>query len=135
MLKKDSKLPMKATNEAAGFDVYSNEIITIPPHSISKISTGISLQIPNGFYVKLYDRSSMAMKQIYLRSGVIDSDYTGELYVCLSNNNESEFTIHKNMKIAQFIVHETVNVQLSTCVEFDKETERGNGGFGSTSFF
>ena len=126
---------MRSSREAAGFDIYANKVSIIQPETTVKISTGIILQIPKGYYVKLYDRSSMVMNQIFLQAGLIDSDYLGELIVVLSNNRNEPFIIEKHMKIAQFIVHKLTDVEMCQCTEFEKETMRGTKGFGSTSFF
>lgn len=131
-------LPAYATPGSAGLDLRAcidNDII-IPPGGRAKITTGIAIQIPHANIVGLvFARSGNAWKYgVTLANavGVIDSDYTGEIQVLISNmDNEHPFTVKDGDRIAQLVFMPVMQVQL---VEVDAltETERGEGGFGST---
>lgn len=85
-------MPTKATEHAAGYDLYSIEDKTIMPGEKCVISTGIALQIPEGNYGRVAPRSGLAFKHyIDVGAGVIDSDYRGEVKVLLFNFGKDEF--------------------------------------------
>lgn len=128
-------IPKKSSDGAAGFDLFNCEkdveLLTGDNH-LFKI--GFIIEIPENFVGYIYARSGLGCKNgIIPRNcvGVIDSDYRGEIMVCLQNNGTEKYTIHTNDKIAQLIISEIPNVQL-VIKESLTETKRGMGGFGST---
>lgn len=126
-----AKLPSRATVSSAGYDLYSAEEKNVPPHEVVSISTGIALSIPEGHYGRIASRSSLAKLGLDTRGGVIDSDYRGEVKVLLYNSTERDFLIKKEERIAQLIL-EKISLLPVEEVETLSETERGQGGFGST---
>ena len=125
-------LPNKAHRGDLGFDVYSDEGITLQPGERALISTGISISAANskyGFVIK--DRSSMAVKGLFSHAGVIDAGYTGEIKVLLHNARTDEYKISKYDKIAQMIPTHVVDFEVKD-VEHHANTTRGDDGFGST---
>ena len=125
-------LPNKAHRGDLGFDVYSDEDITLQPGERALISTGISISAANskyGFVIK--DRSSMAVKGLFSHAGVIDAGYTGEIKVLLHNARTDEYKISKYDKIAQMIPTHVVDFEVKD-VEHHANTTRGDDGFGST---
>ena len=125
-------LPTKAHKGDLGYDVYSDEDITLQPGERALISTGISISAANskyGFVIK--DRSSMAVKGLFSHAGVIDAGYTGEIKVLLHNARTDEYKISKYDKIAQMIPTHVVDFEVKD-VERHANTTRGDGGFGST---
>lgn len=135
---KELPLPSYATPGSAGMDLRAclEEPVTIMPGKRAKIPTGIAIQIPHPGIVGLVcARSGNAWKHGVTLSnavGVIDSDYTGEIQVLISNLDPQEpFTIHDGDRIAQILF---VPVYQATLVEVEEleETLRGAGGFGST---
>lgn len=131
-------LPSYATPGSAGMDLRAclEEPVTIMPGERAKIPTGIALQIPHAGIVGLVcARSGNAWKNGVTLSnavGVIDSDYTGEIQVLLSNMDGHEpFTIHDGDRIAQILFLPVFQASLVEVEELE-ETIRGAGGFGST---
>jgi dUTP pyrophosphatase len=126
-----SKTPTKADAGCAGYDVFSSSMDVIKKGTRKLISTGISIQIPRHYYLRVAPRSGMSVKGIDVGAGVIDSSYRGELKVLLINNSESDYTIMEGDKIAQLIMERCSNVNVEI-VESLTDTSRADGGFGST---
>lgn len=130
LLKKDSKLPERATDGAAGFDLYADDRIDLAPGASMLVGTGIAMAIPQGWCGQVNPRSSMACKRIRVGARVIDSDYRGEVMINLHNDGDQVFEIKAGDRIAQIIFLPI----MTDFVEVDDldSTERGEGGFGST---
>lgn len=98
--------------------------------------TGVAIQLPNPNFVgKVYVRSSIGIKKglsLANGTGIIDSDYQGEILVCLKNNSREKVTIEHGERIAQYVVVPCLKLQLKVVDEFSNATERGEGGIGST---
>ena len=130
---KTAKIPLRKSNGAAGYDLFRDKNITIQKRSREIVPTGISVEIPKGFYGRIAPRSGNSLKYgIETGAGVIDSDYRGEIKVILYNHSDKDFKINSGDRIAQIIL---------TCIIIPKPeiisgdltpTSRGNGGFGST---
>lgn len=140
----DAKLPERAHDTDSGFDIWSIEAKTIQPFVTEKFRTGICVQLDetsknmgNGVFsselycIQFKERSSVGSRGIGLRAGLVDSNYIGELIVCLTNHNNYPVQILKGDKIAQFIVQK---VETPYVLEVEKldDTSRGMNGFGST---
>ncbi len=118
----------------AGFDIQSLGEVMLPPHSQAMVDTGLHVAVPDGWVMIIKDRSGMAGKRrIYTHAGVIDAGYRGEVKIVLSNEGTEIQTIKQGEKIAQAVI--------VPCLTFGEEvesledlgdTERGDGGFGST---
>lgn len=135
-LNENAKLPDHGSAAAAGYDVFAciDESIELGPHETKMISTGLSIAVPDGYWVGAFARSGLAAKQGLRPAncvGVIDSDYRGPVMIALHNDSESTKYIEPNQKIAQLIVLPFVYWDIEEVKELD-ETERGSGGFGST---
>ena len=127
-----AKCPVQASPEAAGFDIYSHEDITITSGDQSKIGTKIALEIPEGYHGQLLVRSGYATKyRARVEAGVIDSDYRGEIFVLISNNGATDMVIHKGDRIAQILIMQDPSVSISVTQELSP-TIRDKAGFGST---
>ena len=131
LLQPDAKVPKKAGRGCAGYDVFSVDQLTIKPGCRQLISTGISTEITNDFYLRVAPRSGLSVKGIDIGAGVIDSSYRGELKVLVINNSQSDFEIIKGAKIAQIILERCSDADINV-LDILSETERGYGGFGST---
>ena len=126
------KLPVRATDGAAAFDVYSGEDVEVPARQQVKISTKLCLEIPKGYYVQLLVRSSFASKyRARIEAGTIDSDYRGEVFILLSNNGSESLSIKTNERIAQLVMHKVPDVIVNPVNELST-TKRADDGFGST---
>ncbi len=129
-----AKIPFHGSDAAAGYDLYADQDYMIPAGETAKISTGIAMAIPNGYWGGIYARSGLATKQGLRPSncvGVIDSDYRGPIIVALYNDSLELRMIHKGDKIAQMIISPFEYWQIKQ-VEKLENTDRGSGGFGST---
>ncbi len=128
-LDEGAKVPTKGTPHSAGYDIYANEEKFIPPGSTSLISTGLYMEIPNGYCGILTHRSGMNIKgaQAY---GTIDADFRQEVKIIMFNSSDSLLHITKGQRAAQirFTKAETTDFEV---VEELTKTQR-DGGFGST---
>lgn len=130
-----AQIPSRATSTDAGADLYSVENKTMPPQSRSLVSTGISIEIPEGInvYGRVAPRSGLAVKNgIDVLAGVIDKGYRGTIGVVLVNTDtEKTFEIKEGDRIAQIIFE---NYEPLEFIEVDhlSESERSNKGFGSS---
>lgn len=134
--KSKHRLPEYATSGAAGMDLKAdtNEPITLSPMERIIIPTGIYIQLPYGYEAQIRPRSGLACKYgitVANAPGTIDCDYTGEVKVCLINLSNERFVIHPGERIAQMVVAKHEIIEWKEVKTLD-ETERGDGGFGST---
>ena len=128
--------PAYATEYAAGADLYNlkNEEVTILPNETKLIHTGIALDIPEGYVGLIFARSGLATKRGLApanKVGVIDSDYRGEIMVCLYNQSGKTQTVDAGERIAQISFMPYYTADFVLCDELEN-TARGEGGFGST---
>lgn len=124
--------PTKANSNDAGFDLYSTRDLEIPPGCRGKVSTGIAMEIPDGYVGLIWPRSGLAVKQgVDVFAGVIDSGYRGEIIVCLYNAGSSNVVIKRGDKIAQILIQEVPQFQMVE-VETLSDSDRGEKGFGSS---
>ena len=129
-------LPTRGSEQAAGYDLYAciDEPITIPPHSTVKVGTGLSIELPDNYFGAIFARSGLATKKGLRPSncvGVCDSDYRGEYIVALHNDSNIGVIINPEERIAQLVVMPYLPVEFNE-VDSLTDTERGDGGFGST---
>lgn len=125
-------IPIKGTEGAAGWDLYSSENKIIRPSERCSVKTGISLEIPKGNFGSIRPRSGLAVKYgIDTMAGVIDSDYRGEVAVVLVNLGEFDFEIKVKDRIAQIIIQPCLDLSIELSRRLNS-TQRGNNGFGST---
>jgi dUTP pyrophosphatase len=127
-------LPHYATDGAAGMDVLSAEDLVLQPGMRHAIATGLSVAIPPGYEIQVRPRSGLALKHgigVPNTPGTIDSDYRGEVKVILINHGAEPFAIRRGDRIAQLVLCPVVRMSWLKVEELD-ETQRGEGGFGST---
>ena len=136
-LREGAKSPRRATEGAAGMDLYAciDESITLAPQQLAIVPTGIAIELPdNGCAAFLYARSGLGVKHgICLGNGVgvIDSDYRGEICVGLCNVSDKPYVIAPEERIAQMVIAPVFTPDVVEVSELS-DTERGAGGFGST---
>jgi len=126
------------SEKAAGIDLFAanknGEVIALPPSHVCAACTGIKLQIPAGYEGQIRPRSGLAIKEkitVVNAPGTIDADYRGEVKVGLINLSNKTFDIVPGMRIAQLVIAPVVQAQINYVDVLD-DTERGDGGFGST---
>lgn len=131
-----NETPSYKTCGASGLDLRANlsEPLTIRPMERVIVPTGIKVEIPEGYEIQIRARSGLAIKNgIGLPNGIgtIDSDYRGEIGVLLINYGNEDFVINNGDRIAQMVVAKYERVEIEE-VETISETERNDGGFGSS---
>ena len=131
-----AQIPTQGSTFAAGYDLYAllDAPIDIAPSDTVLVKTGLALEIPEGYWGGIFARSGLAIHQGLRPAncvGVIDSDYRGEVAVAVHNDCATAArTIEPNERIAQFILIPQVGIDF---IENElSETERADGGFGST---
>lgn len=143
-LREDAILPTQATVGSAGFDIRAclfdeetGEKITkirVPVGGKVKIHTGLAFQLPENHVMLIFPRSSMGVKKGLMLSnttGVLDSDYRGECLLFVKNTSDEPIEIEDGERIAQLVV---LQYPTMTYIQVDElgDTERADGGFGST---
>ena len=125
----------RATPGSACWDLFAAEPWQLPPRQAVIVPTGLIFEIEPGYCVKIYPRSSMGKRGIIMPNsvGVIDADYRGEVGVLLMNTHEQATLVQQGERIAQFMVEKILHANFMEVTEEElTETERGEGGFGST---
>lgn len=124
-------LPIRQNADDAGYDISSIESVSILPKGKCLVSTGIAFTVPKGTYGQIAPRSGLSMKGIFVNAGVIDRGYTGEVKVMLFNMSDETIELPEGSRIAQLIIKK-IDLPVVEEVETLEESDRGEGGFGST---
>ena len=127
--------PVYSSKSAAGADLYNyKEEVVIDAGQTVMVGTGIAMEIPEGYVGLVFARSGLACKQGLApanKVGVIDSDYRGEVLVCLHNHSSAPQTVVCGERIAQIVITPYLKCNFTPCDDLS-DTTRGQGGFGST---
>ena len=105
--------------------------VHIAPHETIKLPTGWAFQPPEGYMLQILQRSGLASKGLIPLGGILDEDYTGEVIVIMLNTTDKYLSINNGDRIAQMAIRPYYQGKFEEVDELD-ETERGDGGFGST---
>jgi dUTP pyrophosphatase len=129
-------LPQYETSHSAGMDIRANidSPVVLAPMQRALIKTGLFVELPKGFEMQVRPRSGLAYKKgitVLNSPGTIDADYRGEVGVLLVNLSDTEFVVHDGERIAQIVIAQYQQADWKV-QEILTETERGQGGFGST---
>ena len=125
-------LPSRGSALSAGLDLFCIDDLQIEPKSRIRVLTGLSVEIPEGFYGRVAPRSGLAAKHgLDVLSGVIDADYRGEIICLLYNTGVEPVVLPAGSKICQLIIEQIIT-PTPVWAEDLEETARGAGGFGST---
>ena len=131
----ETKVPYKATPDAAGFDLYAAEETNILPNSKAVVSLDLRMAIPKGFVGKIFSRSGLFLNHgITAEAGVIDSGNRGIVKVLLFNHSDNVFSVKVGQRIAQIVFIEKFDVNFEM-VQFSDHLDksvRNEGSFGST---
>lgn len=149
-LTETAKIPTKAHETDAAFDMYadiqetfvpfgrtveeSEKGVKIMPGQTVKISSGVAMEIPEGYWGAVYARSGLATKQGLRPAnavGVVDSHYRGPVIVAIHNDSSNVQIIHHGDRIAQFMLAPVIETKFEEVNELT-ESDRGEGGFGSS---
>lgn len=143
----DGRMPLKAHQTDAGFDLYATQDVVIYPGQVQKHPLNIRLKLPQGTWAEIASKSGLGSQGLLVYAGVIDESYRGIPHVVMSNINLIEkideegfplmrtnpLIIKKGEKLAQLIMHPySPNFYLEQVDQLDTNTERGEGGFGSS---
>ena len=144
-LNPEAILPEKNNESDSGYDFFvvkdedfidwggqSGEVFVLEAGQRKVFSTGIALELPDGFGMLLKDRSGMAVKSgVHVMAGVIDNGYRGEVKICLINLSDDRHVFNKGQKVAQGVLHPVPICEVQEIEELS-ETKRGDKGFGSS---
>ncbi|MFN5748772.1 MAG: dUTP diphosphatase [Pseudanabaena sp.] len=129
----DAQIPSYAHVGDAGADVYSVAEVTLQPSDRAAIPTGLAVDIPLGYEIKVRPKSGLALKHgitVLNSPGTVDAGYRGEIQVIVINLGKEVYTFAKGQKIAQLVLKPVIQAQF---IEGELGTsDRGDGGFGST---
>lgn len=130
------ELPQYATSQSAGLDLRANlsESITLKPLERRLIPTGLHIALPEGYEAQVRPRSGLAYKKgvtVLNAPGTIDADYRGDIGVILINMSNEDFVVENGERVAQLVIAKYDQAEWIQVTELS-ETNRGEGGFGST---
>ncbi len=126
-----AKLPQRAHPTDSGADLFALERTVLPARAITKVHTGIAVELPENTSGIIWGKSSVESKGIKAMAGLVDAPYRGELIVCMYNLNGQDFVFEAGQKVAQLVVLPTLYPAFEEVSELT-DTSRGEGGFGST---
>ncbi len=131
-LNSEAKLPTHGHPGDAGMDFFTIDDVVFPPGQRTRVHTGLSVEIPEGFVGLMWDKSSVSFNMgLKVLSGVIDAGYRGELIMCLLNTSDKEVFIPKGHKVAQMLIQKFEHCDILEVDELS-DTVRGGGREGST---
>lgn len=128
----DAIMPAYAHDTDAGMDLFCAEAITIAPQQRVQVSTGIAMEIPDGYVGLIWDKSGISHKHgIKTVGGVIDAGYRGEIKIGVVNMSDQSYTFEVGHKVAQLLIQK---IEQPIIIEVNQlsESARGDNGFGST---
>ena len=131
MLGPGAKMPTRGHPWDAGLDLYAMEDGYIRSNQRRTFDTGVHVEIPEGYYGEIRSRSGLMVNHGITTDGTIDAHYTGPIKVCLFNHGGSKYEVKAGDKIAQLVIVPCMLPELEL-VDSLEETDRGDGGFGST---
>lgn len=138
-LHEDAVIPKYATNGSSGFDLVALEDTVIAPGETKLVKTGLAMDVGPGYELQVRPRSGVSLKthlRVANAPGTVDSDYRGEICVIMTNTDIAKdvrrtAVIIKGDRIAQGVICPVVQADIEV-VDYLDETDRGDGGFGST---
>ena len=129
------KMPEKKHENDAGWDVFSPKDFSLKYFEHIKLGLKIKLDIPKGYYYDLRPKSSLNAFPVLTQLGLIDEPYVGELAIVMVNLSDNILKIKAHEKIGQLVLNKNYNEKMRFTNAILKNTERGEGGFGSTGRF
>lgn len=126
-----AKLPLRAHPTDSGADLFALTRTVLPAHAITKVHTGVAVELPANTSGIIWGKSSVESQGIKAMAGLVDAPYRGELIVCMYNLNDTEFVFEAGQKVAQLVVLPTLYPTFEEATELS-DTTRADGGFGST---
>ena len=133
-LEDGGRMPVRATEGSVGFDIFCNEYVELKGYEHRLVNAGFKIELPQGYEAQIRPRSGLAHLYgvtVLNSPGTIDSDYRGVVGVILYNSSNKVVVLKPETAIAQMVIQRVPEVCLIQ-VDSLSETERGEGGFGST---
>lgn len=130
----EARMPIRAHTDDAGFDLYVAARVAVPAHSFRDVPSGVSMELPHGYWGMLTGRSSTIRKRgLLVVQGIIDGGYRGELFSAVWNLTDQEVIIEAGERIAQLIILPNATMS-SVLIRTDAlgDSDRGFQGFGSS---
>lgn len=124
-------LPHRAHATDSGADLFALERTVLPARKITKVHTGIAVELPENTSGIIWGKSSVESKGIKAMAGLVDAPYRGELIVCMYNLNDTDFVFEAGQKVAQLVILPTLYPSFEEATTLS-DTSRADGGFGST---
>lgn len=134
VLDRDAILPTRAHSTDAGIDLYSPIRQVVRANDWVKIDTGVHVEIPEGYVGMITSKSGLMAKEGITSRGTIDCGYTGSIQAVLFNHSRKDYIVEKGQKITQLVIMPIITPKLEL-VDRMEDTERGEGGFGSSGKF
>ena len=134
MLDPGAIIPKRAHSTDAGLDLFSPVRQVIRANDWENIDTGVHVEIPEGYVGMVTSKSGLMAKHGITSRGTIDSGYSGSIKAVLFNHSRKDYIVEKGQKITQLVIMPIITPKLEL-VDSLEDTERGNGGFGSTGKF
>lgn len=131
ILDKGAYMPTRAHETDAGLDLYARETQVVPDNGSAVFDTGVHVELPDGTVGFIKSKSGLNVKHGIISDGVIDVGYTGSIVVKLYNNSGYAYEVKAGDKISQLVILPILTPTPKVVDKF-RETERGNGGFGSS---
>ena len=128
----DAVLPKFALKTDTAMDVFALERTILVPGNVTKVRTGVGIDVPVGYAYFIKDKSSVGSMGVTTLGGVFDAGYQGEIIAIMFNLTDQEIIFEKAQKLCQIVFMKIEQPKLVEVVEFSEMTERGVGGFGST---
>ncbi|RWR99851.1 deoxyuridine 5'-triphosphate nucleotidohydrolase-like protein, partial [Leptotrombidium deliense] len=131
----DSEYNVPNYKDDAGIDLYCDSDGIIKSFETIRMKTKHKIFLPKGYYATVHPRSSTAMKGIIVHATVIDSRYTGEIFIVVSNIKNEAFKYLQNDRLAQIIISKKIQTKLQVLSsdQFNLlSSDRNENGFGST---
>ena len=127
------KIPCKAHNTDAGFDLYATEDIIFKRGQVTKSPLGFKMKLPQGTYAHINGKSGLGCRGLCLLAAIVDENYRGQPNIVATNMVDEEIFIAAGNKVAQMIIHPYSSEYYLEQVDYvSEDTDRGAGGFGST---
>ena len=124
--------PVRAHETDAGLDIKAKDTQVVPAKESAIFHTGVHVELPKGTAGILVSKSGLNTKHDITSTGLIDEGYTGEIVVKLYNHGGYDYTVNAGDKISQLVVFPVRCEEVELVEEFNKATDRGSNGFGSS---
>jgi len=131
MLDPNAKMPTRAHDSDAGYDLYARETQIVSAKESATFDTGVHIALPEGTAGLLVSKSGMNVKHDITSTGLIDAGYTGSIKVKLYNHGGYDYRVEAGDKISQLVIIPVMTPTIELVDELE-DTERSDRGFGST---